>query len=143
MVIKIFKFNLFKPPPNLPISFILLFPLPFVTTNLFSVTYELEFLFLLFSHVPYKKGHMLFVFLFYLEIGLFLTYFTQHKWSIMLLHMARFLFFLWLNNSPVCVCVCVCLHACVCACVCIDHNFSIHSSTDGYLKLFQYLSYCK
>ena len=53
---------------------------------------------------------------------------STYKWNhavfqgpSMLLQMARFHSFLWLNNIPLCVCVCVCV------CVCITSSLSIHS----------------
>ena len=45
----------------------------------------------------------------------------------MLSQMARFHYFLWLSNIPLCVCVCVC--------VCVYHSFFIQSSIDGCLGM--------
>ena len=43
-------------------------------------------------------------------------------------------YFLWLNNIPVCVCVCVC----------VCDNFFIHSSIDGlgYFHAFAIIEWC-
>ena len=59
----------------------------------------------------------------------------------MLLQMALFYSFLWLNSIPLCVCMFVCVCMCVCVYMCvyiyiyiyICHIFFIHSSVDGHL----------
>ena len=64
----------------------------------------------------------------------------------MLLQMALFHSFLWLNSIP----FCVCMYVCVCVCIYIyrererererHHIFFIHSSADGHLGCFHVLA---
>ena len=97
-------------------------PWPLATTNVFCVSYSSVW-FLLFLDSTYKWDYMVFVFL-------CLTYFTiMPSRSIhVVAKMARFPYFLWLNNIPVYVCVY------------LTFSLSIHLSID---TLFPCLGYCK
>ena len=82
-----------------------------VTTNLFSISKILDFLFLLWI-LHYKWGHIIFVFLWLISFNI------MPSRSIMWLRMERFPL-LWLNSIPFYVYVCV--YICMCVCICIPH----------------------